>query len=273
MAPATVSDFSLDTYEVTVGRFRTFLGAYTQSIVSSGEGKNMNNPSDSGWTQSWNANLPADAAALANTLKCNPTWQTWTDVAGDNESRPVTCIDWYLAFAFCAWDGGRLPTLAEWTHAAAGGSEQRPYPWGPPSPLTGEPEPDQPLGCSYANYYDLNAGDAGGDYCVAPGVGSTSNVGTYSPMGNGKWGQADLAGNVWELVLDAFTAANAPTPCINCADFDYSGEEWEILGGAFDWSSSYLLSYAQPIALPEIPPPNPQWYQADIGVRCARNTP
>ncbi|WP_438023210.1 formylglycine-generating enzyme family protein [Sorangium sp. So ce233] len=49
---------------------------------------------------------------------------------GENEARPIRCVSWSVAFAFCAWDGGRLPTEAEWNHASAGGSEQREYPWG-----------------------------------------------------------------------------------------------------------------------------------------------
>ena len=42
----------------------------------------------------------------------------------------MNCIDWYTAYAFCIWDGGRLASEAEWNFAAAGGSEQRYYPWG-----------------------------------------------------------------------------------------------------------------------------------------------
>lgn len=38
---------------------------------------------------------------------------------------PVTGIDWWDAYAFAAWKGGRLPTLAEWVAAATMDGEPR----------------------------------------------------------------------------------------------------------------------------------------------------
>src|SRR5258706_7760430 len=77
--PATVSDFRLDTYEVTVGRFRRFVDAH-QGIRSAppavGAGANPH-LSASGWDAGWNANLAADTPALVTALACDSVFQTW----------------------------------------------------------------------------------------------------------------------------------------------------------------------------------------------------
>jgi formylglycine-generating enzyme required for sulfatase activity len=245
--PATVSNFRLDNFEVTVGRFRKFVAAYSQTMIASGAGKNPNNPNDTGWNTAWNASLPADAAALKSSLvNCMlPTYATWTDSVGtaSSESLPIDCVTWFAAEAFCIWDGGRLPTEAEWNYAAAGGTAQRNYPWGGAAP-----------DCSYANY----ASDGGN--CVGPS-GGPNPVGSEAPKGNGVYGQTDLAGNIEEWVQDWF-AEPYPTPCNNCANLAV-GDYRVSRGGHSKGAASTLLTAGRSAY-------QPTTVYDYLGVRCAR---
>ena len=243
--PATVSPFLLDKYEVTVGRFRKFVeaggGVLANPPPAGASARSLNGAAgQGGWEASWNENLPADKPALIAALKCDATFQSWTDAPGPNEELPINCLTWYEAFAFCAWDGGFLPTEAEWNFAATGGSEQRAYPWSnPPSATT--------IDCTRANYSSCS--------------GAPVPVGSTSPQGDGRWRQADLAGNVWEWTLDWYSDVYS-NPCDNCADTNPTAKRANR-GGSFGFVSTYLRSGLRGFELPL-----PQ--HASIGVRCAR---
>jgi formylglycine-generating enzyme required for sulfatase activity len=148
-----------------------------------------------------------------------------------------------LAEAFCIWDGGRLPTEAEWNFAAAGGTAQRAYPWGSAAP-----------DCTYANFIDS-------DYCVSPPTGAVNRVGSESPKGNGIYGQADLAGNVREWTQDWY-ATPYPKPCTDCATLA-QGQYRIHRGGAFAQLVEYL-----PTSERGFDPPTYGMYVS--GGRCAR---
>jgi len=241
--PATVNGFYFDKFEVTVGRFRTFVDAGMGTRASPPSAGAGAHPwiAGSGWDSRWNATLPRDTAGLKAAMRCPAiAYQTWTDTAGSNETMPQNCLDWYTAFAFCAWDGGRLPTEAEWNYAASGGSEHRHYPWSNPPSSTA-------IDDSYAVY------------CAA-GYCSLQNVGSRSPKGDGKWGQTDLAGNLWEWTLDRY-ASPFPSPCNNCADLTVGGNQVArggLGGGALDIRSAFRGA--------AIPPD----IRGNVGVRCAR---
>lgn len=246
--PVSLSSYKLDKYEITVGRFRAFLesgyGTQLRPPVA-GAGAHPNLPG-SGWDTSWNNNLAADRATLLQALKCNATYQTWTDTAGADENKPLNCISWFDAMAFCIWDGGYLPTEAEWDHAALGGDEQRAYPWSnPPSSLT--------VDCSRANF-----NNSPGTTCV----GRPARVGSVSPAGDGRWGQSDLAGNVWEWTLDVYVDPY-PLPCSNCANLSPPTGMRNHRGGSFYYDAVPLRGARREAA-------NAVLRTADRGARCAR---
>ena len=245
--PATVSSFVLDRFEVTVGRFRAFVtaGQGTRTYPPmAGTGTHAKIPG-SGWDPIWDAVLVQDTAALVTSLKCDPTYQTWTDAAGANENLPISCITWYEAMAFCVWDGGYLPTESEWNYAAAGGAEQRAYPWSNPASAS-------TIDCSYASY--LGCANLPSDVPL--------RVGSESPRGDGRWEQADLAGSLWEWTLDEYQPYM--NPCDDCADLVDLAAYRVFRGGS---------SYNDPVALRtanrnSVEPARPIH---TIGLRCARS--
>jgi formylglycine-generating enzyme len=245
--PATVTDYRLDRFEVTVGRFRKFVDAYPNSKPKSGAGVHPL-MLGSGWDPNWDVHLPQQAADLTQGLKCSAE-ATWTDVAGANELLPINCVDWYVAFAFCAWDGGRLPTESEWNHAAAGGSEQREYPWS-------NPANSATIDATYAVY------NCEGDGIGQCAMGDILQVASKSPQGDGKWGQTDLAGSMWEWTVDRF--GQLMTPCKDCANLTGSDTYRVVRGGGWVIHELLLLNSARYNQSPNL-------RQRDIGVRCARN--
>jgi len=250
--PATLSDFRLDTYEVTVGRYRAFVaaGQGTQaSPPSPGAGAHPDLPG-SGWDASWTASLVADSTALVAAVNCEPMFQTWTEAPGSHESLPVTCVSWFEAVAFCAWDGGYLPTETEWNYAASGGDEQRAYPWSsPPSSLA--------VDDTRASW---NCTGDGANGCTAA---DTLVVGS-KPAGAARWGQSDLAGNAWEWTLD--WKAPYANPCTDCGVItDTAASSVRVVRGgswgdaAFNLRGSDRGTVRAPVVRED-----------DLGFRCAR---
>lgn len=227
-AAASVSAFWLDEQEVTVARFRSFVASFSRR-PDAGAGAHPKIP-DSGWQSEWSSALPANAEALSASLHCNHDWETWSDEPGNREDFPIACVTYYVAFAFCAATGGRLPTEAEWEYAAVGGDEQRPYPWGSATPSA-----------------ELALFDS---FAPAPST-------HFS--GRGRFGQVDLAGSVYEWTLDFF--APYSEPCSDCAAIG-SGGERVLRGGSFSQSASALLSSARYSFAPTA-------VLADVGLRCA----
>lgn len=137
------------------------------------------------------------------------------------DQKPMQCATFYMLAAFCIWDGGRIPTLDELDYAwDKGDAANHLYPWGnTPAPggwdypfdtqahamAFGKPAPDGGVDQTVANYkYNfwlpdtmacLNNDPNACDYSVflAP-------PGRF-PKGNGPFGHADLAGDVYDIAM------------------------------------------------------------------------
>lgn len=245
-----VSEFKLDKYEVTVGRFRRFVEAYPGSFPNEGDGAHPR-IANSGWVFGWGSYLPTSAAALAHICDGSPTPSlcTWTDTPGANENKPMNGLSWYAAFAFCAWDGGRLATEAEWEYAAAGGDSQSVFPWG---------NDNKTITCDRANIGTWDLQSCGG----APDA-----VGTR-PLGQGRWHQLDLVGNVSEWTLDWYSAdwyTTGGASCTDCANLT-SATYRTRRGGSFSVGFTQAPVYFRDLYEPTYP-------REYIGVRCARDVP
>lgn len=252
-APATIDEFVLDTYEVTVGRFREFVeaGSGTQAAPPlPGEGARPVLPG-SGWDSAWNTNLTRSPGEFSDALTCSTSFETWSATPGGREAMPITCVTWYEAMAFCIWDGGFLPTEAEWNYAASGGAEQRAFPWSSPASSTA-------IDCDHANYRWSNDPIM---YCANDLRGSVLRAGSTSPRGDGKWGHADLGGNASEWTLDYY-APQYPMPCDDCANLTAATERVRR-GGSFNVVASNLRTSFRTSAIATE-------RNGNLGVRCAR---
>jgi len=257
--PATISTYRLDKYAVTVARFRPFAvaanGGWTPAMGSGKHthlngGKGLEDSAtpggyEPGWLTSDNSNIaPTDANLIGNA-----SYATWTSKAGSQENLPINYVDWYEAYAFCIWDGGFLPSEAEWEYAAAGGSQEREYPWGSTDPGTGSKYAID--GCNYP----------GGMGVCAMGLANIAPVGTAT-LGAGLWGQLDLVGNMQQWMLDL--SNQYVDPCTDCGYMTAPPfTNRMIRGGSFADGAPNLVSSA----LDDDEPENRRYY---IGFRCAR---
>lgn len=185
----TVSRFYVDAYEVTVARFRRWVDAYSGSPPIAG---NDVYPDGTTIPRSPTSFGPPDAMT------------TWTPAPGSNERLPITGYTASVMRAFCAWDGGRLPTEAEWEWLArwrplGATSVPRTYPWGEIAPT-----------CGLSNHMGCGVGPA--------------DVTTLTGELGGLYG---LSGNVFEWTVDEWedlalasgtrdagaTDAGVATPC------------------------------------------------------------
>jgi formylglycine-generating enzyme required for sulfatase activity len=213
--PVRLEAFALETTPVTNRRFAGFVAAtgyrteaemYGSSAVFSG--------------------------LLAPTRPQSRTISAWEEVAeaswfapegpgssiAGREDHPVVHLSWHDAQAFAVWCGGRLPTEAEWEHAARGGLPDPRFPWG-------DDEPDDQT--VYANIWQGRFPDIN---ILTDGYLGTSPVQTFPANGAGLH---DMAGNVWEWSADAFLIAGSTPEIRQCNIAAIAAGQRLLKGGSF----------------------------------------
>lgn len=180
--------FGLERTTVTNRRFRDFVAS--TGYVTEAE--------RFGW--SFVFHLFVDPTLSAPAPKEVPWWRgiegaLWSAPEGPGSSvedrleHPVVHVSWNDAAAFARWCGGRLPTEAEWEHAARSGRSDRRYPWGDDEPT----DTVTPCNIWQGRFPDLNT--------AADGYVGTAPAGSFAPNPAGLF---NMAGNVWEWCEDAF---------------------------------------------------------------------
>lgn len=173
------------------------------------------------------------------------------------EQHPVNAVDWYQAGAFCRWIGGDLPSESMWEYAARSGGNPQLFPWG-----------DAPPNCDTAVMDSDNRIDGCGTKRTWPVC--------SRPAGNTDQGLCDMAGNVWEWVLDGYhgtydcstdqTAYNCDNKDVAPADGSAWGDDSGLIverGGSFNSDSFYLRASTRLRVWP-----TKRSY--GLGFRCAR---
>jgi formylglycine-generating enzyme required for sulfatase activity/outer membrane lipoprotein-sorting protein len=201
--------YRMDRYEVTNREYRSFLKATQRRDYK---------PS-----KSYTEALPQDY---------------FTDLHFDRF--PVVGVSWYAADAFCRWRGERLPTEAEWEHAARG-VDDRIYPWG-----------NQWM-ADKANYRDLVLSSS-----------PTTHSHFTTPIGAlespGPFGTYDMAGNAAEWVEDWYL----PYPGSTAQNADFGHTFKVIRGGSWLSGSLSLTTAARGHS-------EPAYGYDSIGFRCAQD--
>lgn len=224
----TLADFGLEAATVTNQRFAEFVSA--TGYVTEAE--------RFGWSAVFFGDRDhLDAArAVGSGL---PWWHkidgaNWREPEGpgssiaDRMDHPVIQVSWSDANAFARWAGGRLPSEAEWEHAARGGARRKRFPWGDDEP------DDEAIRCNIwqGRFPDRNT--------AADGYLRTAPARSFEPSALGFY---NLSGNVWEWTSDPFRVRSMSRQAKARNAQALAHSEKILKGGSFLCHISYCYRY------------------------------
>lgn len=168
------------------------------------------------------------------------------------ENHPVVHINWFDSQAYCAWNGTRLPTEAEWEYAARGGLDGRRFPWGDDL----EPHGEHRMNVFQGEFPNLNT--------CADGYPGTCPVDAYEPNG---YGLRNMTGNVWEWCSDWFDPATYGSSPLVDPTGPRDGTHRVMRGGSYLCHHSYCVRYRVSARSSNTPDST----AGNIGIRVARS--
>ena len=181
----------------------------------------------------------AEYRACVEARACDPGDYAEDEVLGKDD-HPVVGVSWEDARNYCVWIGRRLPSEAEWEHAARG-PDLRKWPW------EGRFEPQRANTKSADDFHPM-----------------TAPVSAY-PDGASPYGVLNLAGNVAEWVADYYDPTfYRGTEAERNPEGPDRGRERVVRGGSFADTAYLVRVSARRGKLPTD-------VDNTIGFRCAGN--
>ncbi len=207
-----VNSFFMDKSPVTVGEYRKFVRATGHRTESEKFG-------DSG---------VFDQQQMTWILKPGAYWEypLGPDHPKAADDHPVTHVSFNDALAYAQWANKRIPTEAEWEHAARNAKNDRHiYPWGSELVVNGAYKAN-----TWQGYFPQV-------HNVEDGYEFTNPVGAF---GESPLGLTDMMGNVWEWTQDWYFGKHG----IDGSNYRPGPEsEKTIRGGSFMCDPSYCHGY------------------------------
>ena len=240
----SVKAFYLDMHEVTNRQFQQFVQTSNYRTMAEQEGKAWVYSSQEEWKE------------IAGASWQKPEGEQSVFASG-RELHPVVSISWENAKAYCVGVGKRLPTEAEWEYAARAGTTTS-YWWGDELPRSSN---------QVANLADKSAKEEFGiNWAIdtyVDGFAHTAPVGSFQAN---PWGLYDMAGNVWEWVVDWYAEDYYQASPKKNPQGPSSGEFKVLRGGSWNQNPRNLRSAYRGRS-------DPAGRSAYLGVRCAQDTP